>query len=245
MLTKSFLLLLQMNRRESIESSKGGSGSGGSGSAERRRINNLRRSRSWDPAYTSTWITMGLSFYPKPPPVVSSESYHFSRVQSGICTQWGSREVFLQNGLAFTLFVLPHGGAIESASPEGQWYDLSDITRQEHMSWLLGFICLAVELNLTLWHGAPTCIEELANGETFLILNVTCAFQHPRTSSSQSQAQRRRGMVSFIYQSLDSYVTSEEVRLYHQHGKRMMLVSSKFMLQFRSFYHTIPAEFVI
>lgn len=68
MLTKSFLLLLQMNRRESIESSKGGSGSGGSGSAERRRINNLRRSRSWDPAYTSTWITMGLSFYPKPPP---------------------------------------------------------------------------------------------------------------------------------------------------------------------------------
>lgn len=26
-------------------------------------------------------------------------------------------------------------------------------------------------------------------------------------------------MVSLIYQSLDSYVTSEEVRLYHQHGK--------------------------
>ena len=69
--------------------------------------------------------------------------------------------------------------------------------------------------------------RELANRKLSQ-LNVACAISASKNVViSKVKLKGERGMVSFIYQSLDSFVTSEEVRLYHQHGKRMMLVSSK------------------
>lgn len=171
---RAFLWLLQVNRRESIESGKGGSGSGGSGSAERRRIHNLRRSRSWDPANTFTWITMGLSFSPEPPLALSSKSITFRVFKVAAVPQV---KCFCE--MASTLpFCTPR---MEGQLHQHHLKDNGMTFRTSHGKRLLGFNCLAIQSDLTLWHGAPSCIEELANGKLSQS-SIASPNQHPRMS---------------------------------------------------------------